>query len=95
MLALSGSGGIFFPQNREYSNTSELVTMIGAAVGHRVRLVKALSPAIWMAQRIPGKIRNLSSKAFGSSYFEAELSEYKGLDYQKTSLEESIRRTEK
>ena len=32
--------GIFFPQNAEYSNTSEIVRMIGKANGKKVRLIK-------------------------------------------------------
>ena len=94
LLALSGSGGIFFPQNREYSNTSELVTMIASAAGKKVTLSKLLTAAVWLCQRIPGKVRNLSNKAFGSSWYEMGISEYSGLDYQVVGLEESIRRTE-
>lgn len=95
LLALSGAGGVYFPQNREYSNTSELVREMGTINGRTVKLSKALTPVVWISEHAPNKrIRDLASKAFGSSYYDQGMSEYAGLDYQKISLEESIRRTE-
>ena len=34
----NGESGVFFPQNREYMNTSETVRLLGAAKGRRIRL---------------------------------------------------------
>lgn len=94
-LSLSGSGGIFFPQNREYSNTSEIVRLIGEVAGSKVRLSKALAPAVALVAHMPNKkIQGLAEKAFGSSWYEAELSKYKGLEYQLVDLRTSIQRTE-
>lgn len=95
LLTLSESGGIFFPQNSEYTNTSEMVKAIATVGGKRIRGIKLLNPAVWIAQILPvRKIRNMAEKAFGSSYYEMGMSLYKGLDYQKIGLEESIRMTE-
>lgn len=94
LIILSGEGGIYFPQNAEYGKTSDLVKMIGNAAHRPVRLSKALAPAVKLAKKIPGKVKGLAEKAFGSSYYDQRLSKYDGLDYQKVSLEESIIKTE-
>lgn len=82
--------GIFWPQNSEYSNTSELVKLIAEAHGKKVRLVKGLGWAL----KIMSCMTGLVNKAFGSLSYEMELSEYK-VEYRVTNLEESIQRTEK
>lgn len=94
-LVLSGSGGIYFPQNQEFANTSTLVQMIGKVKGKKVFLSRALNMAVGVAEVVPGrKVRGLVSKAFGSSFYEQRLSKYDGLDYCKYSLEESVELTE-
>ena len=82
--------GIFWPQNKEYSNTSELVREIGKANGKKVRLVKGLGWALKIMSHLTG----LVNKAFGNLSYDMSLSEYKQ-DYRLFSLEESIRETEK
>ncbi len=82
--------GIFWPQNAEYSNTSELVKMIAAAHGKKVYLVKGFGWAL----RIMSHVTGLVNKAFGSLSYEMCLSE--SFDhYRNCNLEESIKRTEK
>lgn len=94
-LSLSQQSGVYFPQNGEYSNTSELVASIGMASHSPVRTSKVLSSAVSMAKAVPiGKIRDLAKKAFGSSYYDQRISHYDGLDYQKVALNDSITRTE-
>lgn len=82
--------GIFYPQNKEYSNTSELVKMIGAAKGKKVHLVKGFGWVLKCMSLFTG----LVNKAFGNLSYEISLSEYKE-EYRKYSLEESIELTEK
>ncbi len=94
LLILSGEGGIYFPQNAEYSKTSDLVKTIGNTAHRPVRLSRALALAVELAKIVPGKVKGLADKAFGSSYYDQRLSKYDGLDYQKIGLEESIKRTE-
>lgn len=93
-LILAGEGGIYFPQNGEYSNTSEIVQMIGEVTGFQVHLTKLLLPAVGVAFHIPGKVKRLANKAFGSFYYSNKLSIYEGMDYSKISLKESIILTE-
>lgn len=81
--------GIFWPQNFEYSNTSELVKMIGAVHGKKIFLIKGFSWPLRALGLIVGSI----NKAFGNLSYEQSMSEY-AANYRKYSLEESINETE-
>lgn len=81
--------GIFWPQNSEYSNTSELVKMIASVKDKKVYLVKGFG---WFLKFL-GLFINKINKAFGNLSYELGLSKYK-VEYQKYSLEESIKETE-
>lgn len=81
--------GTFFPQNNEYSGTSEMVKAIGATHGKKVRLVKGFT---WML-KLMSHVTGLVNKAFGNLSYDMELSKYK-TDYRKFTLEESIKQTE-
>lgn len=81
--------GIFWPQNAEYSNTSELVKLIAEAHGKKVRLVKGFGWALKLLSHCTG----LVNKAFGSLSYEMEISEYK-VKYRTSALADSIRKTE-
>ena len=90
LMIENDENGIFWPQNERYSNTSELVRMIGAANGKRVRLVKGFGWAL----RILSPLTGLVNKAFGNLSYEMSMSEYKE-DYRLYSIHQSIERTEK
>ena len=90
----SGKGNVFFPQNGAYTKTSEMVGMIVETVGHRICVSRMFAPLVFAAGKVPGKIGGLVNKAFGNSCYEQGMSEYQGMDYQKVSLWESVRRTE-
>lgn len=81
--------GIFWPQNKEYSNTSELVRMIGAAHGRNVKLIKGFEWAL----KLLGKFIGVVDKAFGNLSYDKRLSVYKQ-EYRLYSLRESITLTE-
>lgn len=93
MLMNSGEGGIYFPQNREYVQTCQMVKMIGKVSGHKTRLVRGLNLGVIIAGKIPGKISVLVNKAFGNMVYEKGMSEYKK-DYRVRTLYESIKLTE-
>ncbi len=86
----NNESGIFWPQNVEYSNTSELVKMIAETHGKRVLLVKGFSWGIKLLSVFIGLI----NKAFGNLTYDFEMSEYKQ-EYRLYGLQESIERTEK
>lgn len=94
-LIIIGKGGIFYPQNAEYTRTSEMVRLIGRERGHSVWITKALNPGVAIGSRIPGRIGGMVNKAFGNMIYDQNISKYEGMDYQIVHLTESIRRTEK
>ena len=81
--------GTFWPQNSEYSNTSELVKMIAEARGKKLRLVKGFTWALKLMSVMTG----LVNKAFGNLCYDKDLSTYKS-DYCKYSLKQSVTKTE-
>ena len=82
--------GIFWPQNGEYSNTTELVQVIAQVHGKKILLIKGVGWALKLMSRVTG----LVNKAFGSLSYDMAMSEYKE-EYQKVSLAQSIEITEK
>ena len=78
--------GTFWPQNGQYSNTSEMVKMIAEAHGKKIRLTKVLNWALPLARLATG----LVDKAFGNLAYDMEMSRYKE-PYQNVSLAESIK----
>lgn len=85
--------GVFFPQNEQYINTSDLVQMIAMVKGHRIVMIPGTSWAVKLMRKIPGKVGNLADKAFGDSMYDMQMSEYKE-EYRVCGWKESVRRTE-
>ncbi len=92
-VMIRGLGGIYWPQNAEYSNTSDMVRLIAEEGNHKISVSKAWNWGVKLASLIPGKTRNLANKAFGSLSYDQEMSKY-DFDYQLVSLQESIKKTE-
>lgn len=92
-IMIRGEGGIFWPQNSEYTRTSEMVKMIGEIVGHKVYVSKGWNWIVGLARLIPGKPRGLANKAFGNLSYDQSMSNY-SFEYRLVSLKESIERTE-
>jgi UDP-glucose 4-epimerase len=86
-LIESQSGGLFFPQNAEYVNTSEMVRLISEANGKRLVMTKLFNPLI--------SLLNVSTikKIFGDLFYEMSMSEYE-IDYRVSNFKESIFQTE-
>lgn len=85
--------GVFFPQNGEYSNTSEMVKMIADVKKHKIIMIPGMTFPVRILSRVPGKIGDLAKKAFGDSAYEMSMSDYKE-NYRVHSLQESIKCTE-
>ena len=94
-LVLSGEGGIYFPQNREYTKTSEMVREIAGASGKKIWVTKLFNPAVWIGRHIPGKVSGLVDKAFGNLVYNRNLSRYVGLEYLEREDVKSEQDTEK
>lgn len=89
LMIENGERGVFWPQNAEYSNTSELVKKIAATHGKKVLLVKGFGWFLKILSRFTG----LVNKAFGNLTYERTMSVYKE-EYQLFDLERSIIETE-
>ncbi len=81
--------GIFWPQNSEYSNTTELVKMIARAHGKKILLV----PGLTWALKIMSHVTGLVNKAFGNLSYSQEISQYR-MNYRVASLAKSVQKTE-
>lgn len=92
-VMIRGEGGIFWPQNAEYTRTSEMVKMIAEVSGHKIGVSKAWNWVVGLASKIPGKPAGLANKAFGNLSYDQSMSQY-DFDYQIVDLKTSIQRTE-
>jgi UDP-glucose 4-epimerase len=80
------SSGVFFPQNAEYSDTSELVQELARLQGKRIHLAKWMIPFVYLASPFLGPV----NKMFGSLVYEQSLSNAFEQSCQVESLKESL-----
>jgi len=81
--------GLYFPQNKEYVRTSELVKTIAILHGKKVIMTKIFNPIIRLLFGI-----NLVNKAFGNLVYDKSMSNYDKSDYRIRTFLESIELTE-
>lgn len=81
--------GVFFPQNAEYGNTSQMVRQIAAAHGKKIALVKGFG---WLLKGM-SHLTGLVNKAFGNMSYDGAMSVYRE-NYIVCDMQESIARTE-
>lgn len=93
LIIQNGEQGVFFPQNAEYVQTSNMVKLIAQQKGRKIWLTKLGNPFLRLLGVIGGKPGRLINKAFGNIVYDKNLSVYKE-DYRMYDLEESIRLTE-
>ncbi len=89
LMIENGERGTFWPQNPQYSNTSEVISLIAKAHNKRCVLIPGFSWALKLMSHATG----LVNKAFGNLAYDQSMSVYKD-SYQKYSLQEAIERTE-
>ena len=82
--------GLFYPQNKEYVKTSQLVKVIAEVHGKKLRLVRFFNPIIKpFINRI-----SVVNKVFGNLVYENSISSYNKDNYQIRDLRKSIELTE-
>ena len=92
-------GGIFWPQNAEYTCTSEMVREIAKITGHKIFISKIFNFGVWFAYHVPGngkaprRLRDLARKAFLNMAYEQDMSVY-DFEYRLYDLKTSLRITE-
>ncbi|NMH70535.1 NAD-dependent epimerase/dehydratase family protein [Bacillus sp. RO3] len=81
--------GLFFPQNKEYVSTSELVKVIAEVHGKKIWMIKGLNGLINLMFGI-----GIVNKVFGNLVYEKSMSEYNKANYRVRTFRESIKMTE-
>ncbi len=89
LLISKNERGIFFPQNKEYVKTSEMVKTIADISGKKMKLVKLFNPILYLFSNKIGLI----NKVFGDLNYDMSLSDLKH-DYRIKDLKKSIISTE-
>ena len=92
-VMVQNKGGVFWPQNSEYTRTVEMVQQIADVIGHKILISKIFNFAVLIASKMPGKIGDLTNKAFGNMTYDKEMSRY-DFQYQKVDFRTSIKKTE-
>lgn len=81
--------GMFYPQNREFGSTVEIVRFFAKKYNHKIWITSLLNPFVtigaWFLPPLP--------KMFADSYYVPELSKY-DFEYQIVSFEDSLRQLE-
>lgn len=84
--------GLFFPQNRDYVNTTELVQLIAKVHGKELKSTRLFNPFVSLGI----KMSETFGKVFGSFVYDKKMSVGpEELEYETCSFEDSIKRTEK
>ena len=82
--------GVFYPQNKEYVNTAELVKAIAEVSGKRICTISICNPILKLFSE---KIITIN-KLFGDLVYDKGMSDYMNFRYCVVDFKESIKRTE-
>jgi UDP-glucose 4-epimerase len=82
--------GLYFPQNKEYVKTSELVRTIAEVHGKKIWMTKLFNPVLRLMFGI-----GIVNKVFGNLVYEKSMSDYDKANYRIRDFRESIELTEK
>ena len=88
LVIIHEESGLFFPQNKEYVSTSELVKEIAKAHNKRIKMTKVFNPIISIFYSV-----SIFNKMFGSLVYKNDIS-HSTTDYQIVSFSSSIKKTE-
>lgn len=81
--------GLYFPQNKEYVKTSELVKTIAEVHGKKIVMTKLFNPVLRLMFGI-----GIVNKVFGNLVYEKSMSDYDKANYRIRTFRESIELTE-
>ena len=90
LIVQNQDSGVFYPQNQDYVNTSQLVKEIKRTHGQRVVLLPAFN---WILKKLSRYVSTLN-KLFSDLTYEKEMSSY-SQSYQVADFRRSIEKTEK
>jgi nucleoside-diphosphate-sugar epimerase len=81
--------GLYFPQNKEYVKTSDLVKTIAEVHGKKIWMTKLFNPVLRLMFGI-----GIVNKVFGNLVYEKSMSDYDNANYRIRTFKESIELTE-
>ena len=90
LIIENNRGGIYYPQQECYIETSKIVADIAKAVGNKMWQTRIFNPALHLLSKVPQF--SFIHKAFGSIAYDMELSNHFDGKYRVVNYEESIRR---
>ena len=93
LIIENNKGGMYYPQQECYIETSKIVADIARAVGNKMWQTRIFNPALRLLSKIP-KL-GFIHKAFGSITYDMKMSNHFDGKYRVVSYEESIRRIAK
>ena len=83
-------GGVYYPQQECYIETSKIVADIAEAVGNKMWQTRLFNPALRFLSKMP--MFDFIHKAFGSIVYDMKMSNHFDGKYRVVSYEESIKR---
>lgn len=86
-VILRGMSGTFYPQNREQSDTVEIIRFFAKEAGHGVWITSLFNPFVSLGSHFLQPI----NKMFATYYYDPEMSKAE-FNYQLVSLNESLKR---
>lgn len=85
-LILRNLSGTFYPQNKDYSDTVELVRYFAKQQNKKIWISSIFNPLVYIGAFVSKSI----CKMFADSYYEQDMGRY-DFDYQVSSFEESLK----
>lgn len=86
-IILRDMRGTFYPQNRELSDTVDIIRFFAKQAGHCIWISKLFNPFVWLGSFVLQPV----NKMFATYYYDPEISKME-FDYQLVSLEDSLKR---
>lgn len=90
LIIENNQGGIFYPQQEVYIETSKIVSDIAKSVGNKMWLTTIFNPVLLVLSKF--QRFSFIRKAFGNIAYDMEMSNHFNGKYRVVSYEESIRR---
>lgn len=89
LLILNQSSGVFFPQNKDYVATKEIVLVAGECMNRKIYPVALFNPLLTLMS----KKMSIINKVLGNKIYDKKLSKYFNQEYCVVDFKESIKRS--
>lgn len=89
LLILNQSSGVFFPQNRDYVGTKEIVFVAGECMNRKIYSVSLFNPLLTLMS----KKMSIINKVLGNKIYDKKLSKHFNQEYCVVDFKESIKRS--